>query len=323
MTASLRTESIRVDSVEDTLAEAVLAGLRATPKTLPPKLFYDADGARLFERICELDEYYLTRSELEILTQRAPEIAALAGAHCALIEYGSGAGRKIRILLDALNHPGTYLPVDISRDQLLRVANELRAEYPKVDIQPVSADYTGRVQLPSIDDANRRVAFFPGSTIGNFHPADAAVFLQRVRQTIGPSGALILGVDRRKDVATLHAAYNDAEGVTAAFNLNVLARINRELAGTFDLSRFSHRAFFNDAESRIEMHLESLSDQIVVVAGEEVAFTRGETIWTESSYKYDRPRLASLVQAGGFQIDQLWTDPNDRFWVAYLIGAAG
>jgi dimethylhistidine N-methyltransferase len=305
-------------SATETLAEDVLNGLLDSPKTLPAKLFYDDRGAALFEQICTLDEYYLTRSEIEILRARASDIAALAGPECALIEYGSGAGLKIRLLLDALERPVAYVPIDISSEQLGRVAIQLAAEYPSVEVRPVADDYTRPIQLPALPPHARRVAFFPGSTIGNFHPAEATAFLSRVRRIVGSTGALVLGVDRRKNADILNAAYDDKLGVTAEFNLNMLRRINRELGGTFDISRFRHRAFFNDAASRVEMHLESLDRHCVEVAGTRVAFEKGETIWTESSYKYNEEQLAAVVGAAGFRVEKLWTDSADNFWVAFL-----
>ena len=307
---------------EAVLRDEVLAGLRAARKALHPKLFYDAAGAALFERITTLDEYYPTRTELAILRARVGEIAALAGPGCALVEYGSGAGVKVRLLLDALAAPAAYVPIDISREQLARVAAELAGEYPAVAVRPVCADYTAPLRIPDLPRRARRLAFFPGSTIGNFHPAEAAAFLRRVRRTVAADGALVLGVDRRKDVRVLEAAYDDREGVTAAFNLNLLARLNRELGADFDPARFRHRARWDDAASRVEMHLESLAPQVVHVAGEPIRFARGETIWTESSYKYDRPRLDALIAAGGFELARLWTDADDRFWVAFLTAAA-
>ena len=225
---------------------------------------------------------------------------------------------KIRLLLDALDAPAAFVPIDVSHAQLARVAAELAAEYPAVAVRPVVADYSAPVQLPPLPPHARCVAFFPGSTIGNFHPTEAAAFLRRVRRTVGPEGALILGVDRRKDPRVLLAAYDDAEGVTAAFDRNVLVRLNRELGADFDLARFRHRAVWNDAASRIEMHLESVEPQVVTVAGERIAFAAGETIWTESSYKYDRPRLDRLVAEAGFALARLWTDAAERFWVAFL-----
>ncbi len=302
--------------------DEVLRGLLGTPKTLPSKLFYDATGARLFERICDLDEYYLTRAELEILETHVAKIADLAGPRCALIEYGSGAGLKVRLLLDALADPVAYVPIDISREQLAHVARELSLDYPQVVVRPLCADYTERSRLPALPTGARRVAFFPGSTIGNFHPAEATAFLRRVRRAVGPEGALVLGVDRRKDARILHAAYNDRAGVTAAFNLNVLARLNRELGADFDLARFRHVAFFAPAASRIEMHLESLDAQTVRVAGETITFERGETIWTESSYKYDRVLLDRIAAAAGFVVSRRWTDTAERFWVAFLAPAS-
>jgi dimethylhistidine N-methyltransferase len=303
------------------MREEVLAGLRAPRKALSPKFFYDAHGAELFERITTLEEYYPTRSELAILEARVGEIAALAGPAVALVEYGSGAGHKVRLLLDALDAPVAYVPIDISGEQLERVAASLRDDYPQVDIHPYRADYTRPLELPRFPMARRRVAFFPGSTIGNFEPTAAAGFLRRVRRSVEDNGALIIGVDRRKDPALLEQAYNDQAGVTAAFNLNLLTRLNRELGATFDLAQFYHRAVFNDEASRIEMHLESLTDQVVTVAGVDIPFRAGETIWTESSYKYDLPRLEQLAADAGFRIDQLWSDPDQRFWVGFLAAA--
>lgn len=303
------------------LRDEVLRGLRGHPKQLPPKLFYDETGARLFERITTLPEYYLTRAELEILRVRASEIAELAGPRCALVEYGSGAGVKVRLLLDALDEPAAYVPIDISREQLAEVAGELAANYPNVCVRPLHADYTAPLDLPTLPRGARRLAFFPGSTIGNFHPTEAAAFLRRVRRTIGREGALILGVDRRKDVHVLEAAYDDAAGVTAAFNRNMLTRLNRELGADFDVERFAHRARFDARASRVEMHLVSLAWQVVHVGDERVVFDAGETIWTESSYKYDRARLDQLVDAAGFAVTRLWTDAAERFWVAFLTAA--
>jgi len=301
------------------IVEDVLCGLTASRKTLPPKLFYDEKGARLFEQICTLDEYYLTRAELSILQSSVGEIAEHVGPAAALVEYGSGAGLKIRLLLDALRQPAAYVPIDISHEQLARVSSELAGDYPGVAIRPLCADYTLPLSLPHLPEHDRRLAFFPGSTIGNFHPAEAAAFLRRIRRAVGSGGMLLLGVDRRKDAATLNAAYDDRDGVTAAFNLNVLRRINRELGADFDLSRFRHRAFFNETAGRVEMHLEATVAHEVDVGGTRVAFRRGETIWTESSYKYDREQLTTVTTAAGFAIERLWTDAGDRFWVALLI----
>ena len=302
----------------DELRAEVLRGLRAERKTLHPKLFYDETGAALFERITTLPEYYVTRAELAILRASVGEIAALAGSRCALVEYGSGAGTKVRLLLDALDRPVAYVPIDISREQLARVAADLAADYPHVAVRPVCADYTRPLDLPPLPPDARRLAFFPGSTVGNFHPAEAAAFLRRIRRTVGAGGALVLGVDRIKDPAVLEAAYDDAAGVTAAFNLNVLHRLNRELGADFRPDRFAHRARYDRAANRIEMHLVSLERQEAHVAGERIGFARGETIWTESSYKYDAARLDELATAAGFTVTRRWTDADDRFYVAFL-----
>jgi dimethylhistidine N-methyltransferase len=307
----------------DSIRAEVFRGLLDSPKSLPPKLFYDRAGARLFEAICELPEYYLTRTELGILRHRAEDIAARCGEHTALIEYGSGEGVKVRLLLDHLRHPAAYVPVDISMEQLTAVAAERARQYPHLRVAPVCADYTTRFALPSLPADARRVAFFPGSTIGNLHPAEATAFLHRIRATIGPRGALILGVDRRKDAGVLRGAYNDAAGVTAAFNLNLLTRLNRELDATFDLSSFRHWAHFNDDASRIEMHLESTMAQRVYIAGTPIDFERGETILTECSYKYDLSFLEDVVRPAGFRIEELWTDERDWFWVGFLEPTAG
>lgn len=301
------------------IIDEVIEGLKSDPRTLPPKLFYDAVGAALFERICELPEYYLTRTELSILHSAVAEIAEMIGPRAALIEYGSGAGQKVRLLLDTLEDPRAYVPVDISARQLADVAESLAAEYPRVEIKPVCADYTARFELPSLPaGVNRRVAFFPGSTIGNFHPAHAAAFLSRVRTLIGSNGMLLLGVDRVKNHDVLHAAYNDAEGVTARFNLNLLERIVRETGAQIDVGSFEHHAFFNADASRIEMHLRSRVDQVCVVGDERIAFNAGETIWTESSYKYSDELFEALIAAAGFETARLWTDEDNKFWVALL-----
>lgn len=313
--------AVRPPAHDSTLAADVLRGLQSARKTLPPKLFYDAAGAELFEQICVQPEYYPTRAELEILERRAGEIATLTGPRSALIEYGSGAGVKVTLLLDAMERPAAYVPIDISREQLAGVAADLAAAYPDVAVRPLFGDYSQPLELPPLPAGARRVGFFPGSTIGNFHPAEATAFLRRIRRTVGADGALILGVDRRKDRAVLDAAYNDAAGVTAAFNLNLLSRLNRELGADFDVECFAHRAFFNAEASRVEMHLVSLADQVVHVAGARIGFEAGETIWTESSYKYDEARLDDVVGSAGFRVRERWTDAGERFWVAFLEAA--
>ncbi len=313
---------LRRDSGPDTapalLRAAVLDGLRSSPKTLPAALFYDARGAELFEQITQLPEYYLTRTEHAILQQHANDLADRVGPNAAIIEFGSGAAIKVRYLLSALRQASAYIPVDVSREQLHLIAAERALEYPDVPVLPVWADYTEPFDLPDIPDGSRRIGFFPGSTIGNLHPDEASAFLRRVRECVGDDGGLILGVDRRKDPRLLHAAYNDAAGVTAEFNLNALIHLNREFRTTFVKSAFRHRAFFNDTASRIEMHLEALSPQHVMLQGTSVSFAAGETVRTECSYKYDRPRLEAVVANGGFRIAELFTDPKQWFWVAWL-----
>jgi len=308
-----------------TLRDEVLSGLRAAPKTLPPKLFYDERGAQLFDEICALDEYYLTRAELAIMEAHAGEMAELARAGCVLIEYGSGEGRKVRLLLDRLRErrldPAAYVPIDISAEQLARVAAKLAAEYPGLAVVPLAADYTRAFTLPELPAGAaraRRIAYFPGSTIGNFHPSDAAAFLRGVARMCGAGGGLILGADLRKSPDVLHAAYNDRAGVTAAFDLNVLTRLNRELDATFDVERFRHYAYYNPVAGRVEMHLVSLEAQSVTVAGEQVEFERGESIWTESSYKYSPRELEALAGQAGFAVARSWTDPDELFAVLYL-----
>ena len=301
----------------DGLRGEVIRGLMSAPKSLPPKLFYDDNGTRLFERISELEEYYLTRAELEILRGRSEEIGHLAGTGGALIEYGSGSGIKVRALLEAL-HPVAYVPVDIACEQLGRMAGKIAFDYPTVWVRPICADYTLPIQIPHLPDSARRIGFFPGSTIGNFHPSEAATFLRSVRRTVGHSGGLILGVDRRKDAHVLDAAYNDAEGVTAQFNLNLLTRLNREFDSSFNPSTFRHRAFFNADASRVEMHLVSRIPQTVTVGGIPIHFERDESIRTEYSYKYDEPGLERLASAGGFSLREKWTDSGNQFWVAFL-----
>ncbi|HEY1017343.1 MAG TPA: L-histidine N(alpha)-methyltransferase [Herpetosiphonaceae bacterium] len=299
-----------------------LAGLRRPAKELPCKFFYDERGSQLFERICALDEYYPTRTEIAIMRRSMPEIAALLGPGCALVEYGSGASVKIRLLLDQLLAPAAYIPIDISREPLLAAARQLADDYPALELLPVCADYTRPLSLPQpAQPARRTVVYYPGSTIGNFHPAEAAGFLAAMRKLAGPGGGLLIGVDLKKDPLVLHAAYNDRDEVTAAFNLNLLARMNRELSANFDLSQFRHYAFYNPLAGRIEMHLASLRDQAAHVGGEEIRFKRGETIWTECSYKYHPAEFAALAAGAGLRVERVWTDERQLFSIQYLTAA--
>ncbi len=318
MTAIHSPPSSTVAPQQRSLRLAILAGLRSSPKTLPATLFYDEQGAALFEQICTLPEYYLTRTEESILATHADTLAALMGPRVALIELGSGAATKVRPLLAALRDPVAYVPVDVSREQLMDVSAERAREFPQLQVMPVWADYTAGVSLPPLPTDARRVAFFPGSTIGNLSPDDASAFLRSVRDLVGAHGGMVLGVDRRKDPAVLHAAYNDPQGVTARFNLNVLEHLNREFDGDFDLSAFRHRAYFNDAESRIEMHLESVVAHSFRLFGDEFYMAEGETIRTEISCKYDRARLDAVAQAGGWRVERLFTDDRSWFWEAWL-----
>jgi dimethylhistidine N-methyltransferase len=298
----------------------VLRGLAQPRKALAPKYFYDARGSELFEAICDLPEYYPTRTELAMMQASALEMAHLLGADCLLIEYGAGSGRKTRVLIEALA-PAAYVAIDISRTALQQCAAELAAAYPKVKVAAVCADYSRPIDLPVIDGIQhqRRVIYFPGSTIGNFTRPDALGFLRHAHALAGKGGAMLVGVDLKKDPARLHAAYNDAQGVTAAFNLNLLERINRELDGDFDLAAFEHHAFYDAIEGRIEMHLRSLRDQTVRVAGQTFTFRNGETMHTENSCKYSVEAFQQLAREAKFTPAHCWTDPERLFSVHYLL----
>jgi dimethylhistidine N-methyltransferase len=298
---------------------SVWMGLSQPRRALQAKFFYDAEGSRLFEEICATPEYYPTRTERKLLIDIAPEISALAGPRRSVLEFGSGSGIKTRTLLSCLDRPIAYVPVEISRAALVGAVSELVGIYAAIHIVPVCADYTKPFALPDVGDAEGWLGFFPGSTIGNFTPPQAAQFLTQVRRMLGRGSQMIVGVDLRKDKTILDAAYNDAAGVTAAFNLNLLARINRELEGDFDLEQFEHHAFYEPEQGRIEMHLVSRKDQTVSVAGRKFAFTRGETIHTENSYKYDIERFRSLAVSTGWSHRSVWTD-RDRLFSIHLLG---
>ena len=293
----------------------VVAGLSAEPKTLPAKYFYDAAGSALFEEITGLPEYYPTRAEIAVLRLHGSAIGALVPANGVLVEFGSGSSTKIRILLDHLPDLGTYVPVDVSAEWLRAEAGRLRADYPRFAVHPVVADFTRPFPLPAEAAARPKAGFFPGSTIGNFDPPEAVAFLAHARRVLGPGGTLNVGVDLVKDTAVLNAAYDDAAGVTARFNRNMLVRINRELGADFDLAAFSHRAFFNTAQSRIEMHLVSGTQQVVEVGRHRFTFRTGETIHTENSYKYTVEGFQGLARNAGWQPLQVWTDPDSLFSV--------
>ena len=291
----------------------VLEGLARPQKALPPKYFYDAAGSRLFEAICRLREYYPTRTELSITKKYLSDIARFAGRGSALLEYGTGEGIKTRLLLRALK-PAVYMPVDISADALDGAVERLGRAFPALGIRPIVADFSRPLEIASWGRA-RRVVYFPGSTIGNLSPEEAHAFLKMSRAQVGPRGAMLVGVDLKKDANVLHAAYNDAKGVTAAFNLNLLARINRELGGDFDLRRFRHYAFYNPLAGRIEMHLVSIVDQAVNIGDYRFFFQRGESIHTENSYQYSVEEFERLASNAGFRTGKLWTDARGWFGV--------
>jgi len=292
----------------DAFAADVISGLTAKRKRLPPKYFYDAAGSVLFERITRLPEYYPTRCELALLGQHAPAMASLFPPACALIEFGGGSSRKARILLGAAATVEAYVPIDISGDFLQQDAALLRRDLPRLAVQPIVGDFTRLPDLPPAIAAVPRVGFFPGSTIGNFEPDDAAEFLRRAGLLLGAGSLFLIGVDLVKAPEILHRAYNDAEGVTAKFNLNLLARINRELGADFDLAAFEHQALYDGECSRIEMHLVSTKRQKVGICGERIEFRAGETIHTENSYKYSIESFQALAQASGWSPLTAWTD---------------
>jgi dimethylhistidine N-methyltransferase len=304
---------------EESFRAAVLNGFGRGRKSIPCQFLYDARGSALFEEICRLPEYYPTRTEIAILEENAAEIAAEMGPHCRLIELGSGGSHKARTLLAALDRPAAYVPVDISREHLRQAAARVAADFPLLPVVAVSADYTQIFRLPPLPGpSGKRVGFFPGSTIGNFEPAAAERFLANCARILGPGGEMIIGVDLKKDPRVLDAAYNDAAGVTAAFNLNLLARINRELDGDLELDRFAHLAFYNGSEGRIEIYIESVYDQTARIAGQRFHFAASELIHTEYSYKYSLPEFRALAARSGFRPADVWTDPGDLFSVHYF-----
>ena len=304
--------------IEDFKTE-VIENLSRDRKSLPCKFFYDKTGSALFDRICELEEYYPTRTEIALLERHGEEFAELSGPACHVIEFGSGSSVKVKLLLDKLDEPATYTAIDISRDHLIGAASALAEEFPELDVEAVWADYTQPLSMERLNgDAGRRLGFFPGSTIGNFSPDEAHAFLERSAETIGPGGSMLIGVDLKKDEDTLIAAYNDREGVTAAFNENLLARINRELDGDFDLSAFSHDAVYNREHGRIEMHLVSERDQTATIGYRSFDFRAGETIHTENSYKYSIEQFQGLCREAHYEPVQAWTDPARMFSLHYL-----
>lgn len=299
------------------LAAEVLAGLRRRPRAIPPKFFYDARGSALFDAITETPEYYLTRAEVAILRAHAAEIGARVGSGSLLVEPGGGSCAKVRILLEGLR-PCVYVPMDLSREHLRLAAAQVAAEFPWLEVHATCADFTHRLAMPVALPEGPRVAFFPGSSIGNFDPDAAVGFMAAVSELLGEGGFLLIGVDLKKDPLVLEAAYNDAAGLTAAFNLNLLARINRELGADFDLDTWRHRAFYDESAGRIEMHLVSKRDQSVRVAGETFDFAAGESVHTENSCKHAIDGFQALAGRAGFRPEAVWTDDRQLFSVHLL-----
>ena len=313
-----------VDLAPETVSfrDAVLSGLAASPKSIPPTYFYDARGSELFEQICELPEYYPTRTEMSILRRHASDIAERIGPDAQIVEYGSGASDKIRIILDALDTPVAYMPVDISGEYLSDVAERLAGDYPSLEVTAVVADYRRPFAVPATRRrARTHASLFTGSTIGNFSPEEAMMFLRNAARRLAGGGVLVIGADLRKDPRLLHAAYNDSAGVTAAFNLNLLTRVNRELGGTFDVEAFDHYAFYNPREGRIEMHLVSRRSQRVTVSGRSFFFAAGEGIHTENSYKFDIDGFRDMARRAGFVPEAAWLD-DDRLFSVHLLRAS-
>jgi L-histidine Nalpha-methyltransferase len=313
------TSADQAPALSDDLVE-IHTGLSQQAKNISPKFFYDDAGSKLFDAICDLPEYYPTRTELGIMRANIDEIAALIGTQASLIEFGSGSSLKTRVLLDHLRDMAVYVPVDISREHLLQAAADIHNDYPDIEVLPVVADFTQSFKLPSPAIMPlKNVVYFPGSTIGNFSSDAALALLQVMYHEAGVQGALLIGVDLQKDRALLERAYNDAEGVTAAFNLNVLLRLNREFGGTFELDGFRHRAVYNASAGRIEMYLDSLKDQSAEVGGKTFRFAQGEAINTEHSHKYTLAGFAAMVRAAGFRVEKVWMDPERLFSVQYCV----
>jgi len=316
----------RLESFDDLAPESgdflddVLAGLSRTQKKLPCKYIYDEKGSQLFDRICELPEYYPTRTEMALLEAKGDEIAACVGPSAQIVEYGCGSVQKIRLLLDALDAPASYVAVDISRDYLLHAAAALAADYPDLEVHALCADFTRPFDVPvgaNAPDA-RRVGFFPGSTLGNFNRVDAVGLLTGAAESLGEGGGMVIGLDLKKDESVLNAAYNDSQGVTAAFNLNLLDRINRELGGDFDLDGFEFRAHYNEDKGRVESYLYSILEQTVCVDGQAFAFDKGEAVHTENSHKYSIEEFREFAEESGFTHERVWTDPDKLFSIHYL-----
>lgn len=318
------TGSGRQSSARAAFLRDALEGLRSRPKRLPCKYLYDRRGSELFEAICDLPEYYVTRTELAILRRHGPEMASCVGPRAVLLEPGVGSGEKAALLLNLLERPAAFVPVDISREHLMEAADRLREMFPDVPILPVHADFASAFDLPRVPgDAGHRVVFFPGSTVGNFRTEEARKLLERLAEIAGPGGGLLIGVDLRKEESLLVAAYDDAAGVTAEFNRNLLCRLRDELGADVDPDGFSHRAIYDADEGRVEMHLVSRKRQEIILDGQVLTLEKGETIHTENSYKYTVDGFRDLARLAGFTPRKVWTDPRDWFSVHYLERDAG
>ena len=303
---------------KESLLEEILKGFNKPQKELPSKLFYDERGSALFDEICKLEEYYLTRTEISIMLDNIEDICSVLGKNCLLIELGSGSSRKIRLLLTGLHNPAGYVPIDISEGHLITSVNALARDYPWLKIFPVYADYTQPFSLPEFEHAHlKKVVYYPGSTIGNFEPEYASKFLNRIANRLGKGGGLLIGIDLKKDKKILEDAYNDKKGVTAEFNLNILERLNRELDADFNIEEWQHLAFYNSDEGRIEMHLISLSDQTVHLNGSSIKFVKNETILTEYSYKYSVEDFQELM-SDAYYLEKLWMDKENKFGILYF-----
>ncbi len=304
-------------NIDPSLSDEIISGLKKNPKQLPPKLFYDEKGSKLFEQISELDEYYPTRTELKIMEDNIEEIVSALGEKILLVEFGSGSSLKTRLLLDHLKNLSGYVPIDISSDHLIQSAEKLKKEYPYIKIYPLAADFTLPFQLPAVDhDFNNICAYYPGSSIGNLTPEKAKLLLKRISDLAGSDGSLLIGIDLIKDKRILEAAYNDSKGITAEFNLNILNNLNKFFNADFQVRNFRHYAFYNEEECRIEMHLVSKDDQIVKINGNEIQFSKDEHIVTEYSYKYSVESFIKIC-SDYFSLRKCWTDSNNYFAVIY------
>jgi len=309
----MQTITQAADAMQDDFATEVLNGLSRRPRAIPCRFLYDARGSELFERITELEDYYPTRTEIGLLERHAPDIAELAGAGVAIVEFGSGSSRKTEILIAALPALAAYVAIDISAAALSEAATRLRARFPDLEVVTVTGDFNDAMDLPASLAATRKLGFFPGSTIGNLGNEEAISFLSNARERLGPDGALLLGVDLKKPESILVPAYDDSEGVTAAFNLNLLTRINRELGGSFDLTKFAHEAIYNAEAGRVEIYITSREDQEVTVLGQPFAFARGERIHTENSHKYAIEDITAMAEAAGWTHARAWVDDDNLF----------